>query len=86
MCVQLHREVSNATIDHPKVSGQNALALANIITFDCELESIKCPEAKELVHLLSSPHIEVRFHAYIDFRNYASHCNYCFYGLLYRLH
>lgn len=60
IALQLHKEVSNATIDLPKASGQNALALANIITFDCELES-KCPEAKELVNLLSSPHIEVSF-------------------------
>ncbi len=60
MHTQLYREVSNATADHPRVGGQNALALANIISFDCELENSKCPEAKELINLLSSPHIEVR--------------------------
>ena len=55
-------------MDRPKIISQNALALANMITFDCELESNECPEAKDLVDLLSSPHIEVRI---IDMSNIA---------------
>ena len=59
--IQVHKEVSDSTLDNDQIQSLNALTLANTVSYDCEVESSSSVEAQELFELLSSPHIEVGY-------------------------